>query len=140
MTSSTEHPTFTILYVEDSPTNQELMRSIIAKRPSVRLVIAATGRDAIEAAAEEQPALIMLDGYLPDMTGDEILQILRARTETAAVPVLFVSGDTATPRANENELGVIGHLIKPIDVRVLLSYVDELLGSLFIPIPPPKPS
>jgi CheY-like chemotaxis protein len=117
----------TILYVEDSPINQELMRRVIRTRPGVRLVIAGLGADALEAAVAERPCLILLDRNLPDMTGDEVLRLLRAREETQAVPVVVVSGDTATLRPSEAALDVIGYLTKPFDIRELLSYIDRVL-------------
>jgi two-component system, response regulator len=127
MTHADPASTTTILYVEDDPINQELMRSVIRKRPGVRLVTAGLGADALEAAAAERPALILLDRHLPDMTGDEILQLLRARRETEAIPVVIVSGDTAAPRTGEAALGVTGYLTKPYDIRELLSYIDRAL-------------
>lgn len=117
----------TILYVEDAPSNQELMRNVVGLRPGVRLLIAATGHDAIEMTATECPTLIVLDRHLPDMSGDEVLRLLRAEPGTATVPVLVVSGDTAAPRAAEDELGVLGYLTKPFDIRALLRYIDEAL-------------
>ena len=116
-----------ILYVEDSPINQELMRSLLRKRPGVRLVIVGTGADAVEAAVAEQPVLILLDRHLPDMTGDHILRLLRAREETETVPVIIVSGDTATPHTGESRLGVIAYLTKPFDIHELLSHIDRAL-------------
>lgn len=119
----------TVLYVEDSATNQELMRSVVRKRPGVRLVVAGTGSQAIEAAVLEQPALILLDWGLPDMTGVEVLRHLRARAETDGIPVVVVSGNTTAPGAEEAALGVIAHLTKPYDVRELLSYLDRVLEA-----------
>jgi len=128
MTIAGRASTTTILYVEDDAVNQELMRSVIRKRPGVRLVIAGLGADAIEAAVAERPSLILLDRHLPDMTGEEVLRLLRAREETQAVPVVVVSGDTATTRPGEAALDVIGYLTKPIDIPELLSYIDRVLG------------
>ncbi len=94
-------PAGTILYVEDSPFNQLLMRDVMRKRPGVHLVVTGTGAGALEAAMAEPPALILLDRNLPDMTGDEILRALRSRPETQTTPVIIVSGDTARPRNSD---------------------------------------
>lgn len=114
-----------ILYVEDSSINQELMRRIVAKRPQVQLRVVGTGAEAVEAASAEPPDLILLDRHLPDMTGDEILHVLRSRPETEHIPVIVVSGDTGRPHADEAERGVIGYLTKPFDIRELLSHIDR---------------
>lgn len=129
MSGAGEASTPTVLYIEDSPTNQALMCSVIRKRPDVRLLIAGLGADALEMAAAQRPNLILLDRHLPDMTGDEILHALRTKEETATIPVVVVSGDTATTRAGAAGLGVIGYLTKPFDIHQLLAYVDQTLGS-----------
>lgn len=83
----------------------------------------------LQMGATERPDLILLDRHLPDMTGDEILLALRTKEETATIPVVVVSGDTATVRAGAAGLGVIGDLTKPFDIHQLLAYVDRTLGS-----------
>lgn len=120
-----DEPT-TVLYVEDSPTNQALMTDLIRRRPGVRLVIAGTGQEAIEHAAAERPDLILLDRHLPDMTGIDVLRAIRARPETAQVPVVVVSGDTSTSSSDEAALGVIGSLSKPFDVFDVFAYIDSV--------------
>jgi len=104
------------------------MRNVIRKRPGVRLLVSGIGADAVETATSERPDLILLDRHLPDMTGDEILQILRARPETEHIPVVIVSGDTARPRTGGTGFGVVAYLTKPFDIRELLSHIDDALG------------
>lgn len=120
-------PLTTVLYVEDDAANRDLMRAVLGKRPGLRLVTARLGSEALDAAVAERPALILLDRNLPDMTGAEILHLLAVRDETATVPVVVVSGDTALPRAGESERGVIAYLTKPIDVRQLLEIIDGVM-------------
>ena len=118
----------TVLYVEDSLSNQALMRSVLRGRTDVRLIIAGCGAEALELAVAEQPALVLLDRHLPDMTGDEVLERLRGRVETRAVPVIIMSGDTATPRPADAKYGVVAYLTKPYDIRTLLAHIDGVLA------------
>lgn len=127
MTHEAAAATATILYVEDHSTNQELMRMVMRHRPGVRLLIAGLGVEALVAAAAERPDLILLDLHLPDMTGLEILDELRAVEETRAIPVVILSGDTTETGGNATSPGIWGYLTKPVDVRELLSYVDRVL-------------
>lgn len=127
MTDADRPDTRTVLYVEDDPGNQELMRGVIGKRPGARLLLAGSGADALETAMAERPGLILLDRRLPDMTGDEVLHLLRGHEETNAIPVIIISGDTARPVAGATSLGVVGYLTKPIDIRELLSHIDRIL-------------
>lgn len=119
----------TVLCVEDSRTNQDLMRSIFKTRPGVRLLIAGLGAEALELAVAERPALILLDLHLPDMTGEEILGLLRAREETESIPVVVVSGDAAESEPGGSTPDVLGYLMKPIDIQELLAYVDQAVAS-----------
>lgn len=114
----------TVLYVEDDPLNQDLVRAVVRKRPDVRLVVAGLGTEALAFVATEQPALILLDLHLPDMTGDELMHALRGQPATAAIPVVLVSGETAERPPDCPAAGVIGHLTKPYDIRELLSLID----------------
>lgn len=124
----------TILYVEDDRSNQELMQAVIRKRPGIRLMVAALGAEGLEVAVAERPTLILLDRHLPDMPNGELLQRLRARRETESIPLIIVSGDTATPREHEANLGVIGYLTKPINIHELLAQIDQALEAT--PEPP----
>lgn len=117
----------TILYVEDDASNQRLMASVMGKLPGVRLVVRGLGADAVEAAVTERPALILLDRRLPDMSGEEVLERLRARPETEHTPVIIVSGDTARPDAREASFGVMAYITKPYEVRELLAHIDRVL-------------
>lgn len=117
----------TILYVEDNASNQRLMASVMGTRPGVRLIVRGLGFDAVEAAVTERPALILLDRRLPDMSGAEVLERLRARPETKHTPVIIVSGDTARPDAHEASFGVTAYITKPYEVPDLLAHIDRVL-------------
>jgi len=116
------------LYVEDETLNRELMRSVFRLRPALRLVEARLGADAIEMAEQESPDLILLDRNLPDMNGEEVLQRLRSCAKTLHTPVVIISGDTARPQSNEQELGVLGYVTKPYNIVALLAQIDAVLG------------
>ena len=74
--------------------------------------------------------MILLDLYLPDMTGDVVLDRLAEDPATADVPVAVIGADA--PAQQVRQLlgrGVIGFLAKPIDVRGLLSLVDAVRAA-----------
>jgi CheY-like chemotaxis protein len=127
--------TSTVLYVEDETLNRELMRSIFRLRPALRLVEARLGADAIEMVEQESPDLILLDRNLPDMNGEEVLRKLRSRAETLHTPVIIISGDSARPQSNEEELGVLGYVTKPYNIVALLAQIDGALGIAKAPPP-----
>jgi signal transduction histidine kinase/CHASE3 domain sensor protein len=118
-----------LLYIEDNLSNNLLMQRILESRPEVQLISAMQGRLGLELASQHAPDLIFLDLHLPDMTGDEVLRALRQRSATAETPIVMISAD-ATPSQVErlHAAGANEYFTKPLDIRRLLNYVDEVLG------------
>jgi CheY-like chemotaxis protein len=118
-----------LLYIEDNLSNNLLMERILENRPDVQLISAMQGRLGLELARQHAPDLILLDLHLPDMTGDEVLRILRRQPATQATPIAMVSAD-ATPSQVERlkAAGANEYFTKPLDVKRLLNYVDEVLS------------
>lgn len=118
-----------VLHIEDNPSNLTLIERILAKRPGVELVAATHGRLGLELAREHRPALVLLDLHLPDMGGEQVLQRLREDKKTASIPVAIISAD-ATPGQVQRLLsaGAVAYLTKPINVRDLLSLLDDALS------------
>jgi CheY-like chemotaxis protein len=117
----------TVLYVEDDDDNIRLVERLLSKRrPDVALVVATSGLDGIRMARHTAPDLILLDRRLPDMLGDDVLRELKAATATAAIPVVMLSGDSATEEGKEAlRLGAAEFLAKPFELHQLLSIVDR---------------
>jgi CheY-like chemotaxis protein len=121
--------TATLLYIEDNLANLSLVEAILDGRPEWRLVPGLQGRLGLELAFEHAPSVILLDLHLPDLSGREVLRVLRADARTAATPVVVISAD-ATPRTVETLLaeGADAFLTKPLDVRAFLSTVERLVA------------
>jgi two-component system OmpR family response regulator len=84
----------------------------------------ASGAEALQAVAEFKPHLVLLDVMMPDMDGPGVLGELRARPDTAAIPVIFL---TAKAQPEEIEklraLGSIEVIGKPFDPMTLAEEV-----------------
>ena len=120
----------TVLYVEDNPSNITLVRRVLARRPHVRLVVVQDGAEAVEAAADLAPDLVLLDLHLPGMSGSGILTALRGSDDDRLrkVPIVIVTADlTMGTERRMLEAGATLFLPKPIDVRQLLAVVDDHL-------------
>ena len=118
----------TLLYVEDNPANMKLVEQIIARRPGIRLVTAVNGISGIEMAGSARPDVILLDINLPDISGNEVLNILRKDPATAHIPVIALSAN-AMPRDIEAGLkrGFFRYLTKPIKVAELIDTLNVAL-------------
>jgi PAS domain S-box-containing protein len=117
-----------ILYVEDNLSNLELVESILSRSPGVELIPAMQGSLALELATRHDPDVVLLDLDLPDITGEEVLRLLRADPRTRAIPVIVLSAD-ATPAqlARMQNEGIVAYLTKPLNIGLFL---DTLRAAL----------
>jgi PAS domain S-box-containing protein len=85
------------------------------------------GRGAAERAAREQPDVILLDLYLPDRSGFDVLAELKTRLATRDIPVVICSVEER--RSQAVELGAAGYLVKPLALTELRDELDRLASN-----------
>jgi signal transduction histidine kinase/CheY-like chemotaxis protein len=116
-----------VLYIEDNPANIEVVTRFMKTRPGMRLQSVTSGQAGLEVAARELPDLILLDLHLPGMHGDEVLQRLRDKPATAAIPVAVLSAEAAHAVIRRMRAsGVIAYLTKPLDLNELGQLLDSV--------------
>jgi signal transduction histidine kinase/ActR/RegA family two-component response regulator len=122
-------PEATVLCIEDNLANLELVRQILAGQPGIELMAAETGGIAIQLATGHVPDLVLLDLHLPDMSGEEILVLLRRDERTRDIPVIVVSADATRDQVDRLlAAGAAAYLTKPLDVRRFLDLIGEHLA------------
>jgi CheY-like chemotaxis protein len=128
--SAPDERTRTILYIEDNPSNLELVERILATRPGVSLITAMQGSLGIELAREHKPDVILLDLHLPDMSGAEALRLLREDPATRRTPIVVITAD-ATSRNVKGlfAAGADDFLTKPLDVKRFIEVVESLTAD-----------
>lgn len=117
----------TILLVDDIPANIKIL--VGALRESYRLVIATNGLDALKAANEMSPDLILLDVMMPEMDGYEVLKLLKSRRGTADIPVIFVTA--LSEEKDETRgflLGAVDYIVKPVNPVIVKARVQTHLA------------
>ena len=123
----------TILYVEDEPLNQALVRSIINQIPNTELITALTGEEGVGIALEQQPDLILMDLNLPGISGYDALKIIKNEKSFADTPVFAVSANAMPDEIERGKAaGFFDYLIKPINIdntRILLGNTLSILES-----------
>lgn len=88
----------------------------------------ASGAAFLSSIEDHEPDCVLLDLYMPGLTGFEIQAAMAAKH--SAVPVLIVSAqDSAESRRRALDLGAKGYLAKPVDREALLSAIDAAIGS-----------
>ncbi|HPF50142.1 MAG TPA: PAS domain S-box protein [Draconibacterium sp.] len=121
--------TGTIVYVEDNPSNIELVENIISEfRKGMQLKTISDGERAYEFIMKNNPDLILLDLNLPGLEGDKILGLIKKGEKTKHIPVIILSAD-AMPKRIENLItkGANDYLTKPIDIDLFLEIIDKSL-------------
>ena len=117
-----------VLIVDDLDLNRALAAQVLTD--ICHPLTAATGDEALIAAAAELPELILLDVRMPEMDGFEVCRRLKADPQTAAIAVAFLAAadDEADDEA-DLDLGAIDYVAKPFIPPVLRARVRNLLTA-----------
>jgi two-component system phosphate regulon response regulator PhoB len=117
-----------ILIVEDE---RDLVATLeyTLEREGFRARSAYTGRQGLEiAGAEPAPDLVLLDLMLPDMSGTQVCQQLRAHERTRAMPVIMMTAKSEeVDRVVGFEVGADDYVVKPFSLRELMLRIRAVL-------------
>lgn len=118
-----------VLSVEDNPSNQALIETLLSRRAGWHLRHADTLAAAREALAAEAPDLVLLDLHLPDGRGEQLIAHMRASERWARIPVVAVTADaTDATLAAARAAGADEVITKPIDVARFHATLARLLA------------
>jgi CheY-like chemotaxis protein len=120
-----------ILHVDDEPDIREIVGISLSLDPDFQLRACESGPEAIAAAAEWTPQLILLDVMMPRMDGPSTLSQLRKDPRTADIPVFFMTARAQTREVEQFiALGAQGVISKPFDPMRLAGELRERLHTL----------
>lgn len=114
-----------LVVVDDEASIRRLITILLR---SYDLYEAQNGKLALELMREVQPDLVLLDVMMPEMTGPEVLDVMRNDPLLAAIPVILLSA-----RGQEGEIqeglrsGATRYLVKPFEAQVLRTCVADVL-------------
>jgi class 3 adenylate cyclase/CheY-like chemotaxis protein len=116
-----------ILIVDDNPTNIKMLRTRLAAE-GYEIVTAADGEQALVAAREQRPDLILLDIMMPKLDGIEVCKRLRADAAFPFTPIVLVTAMADTKDVIAGlDAGGDEYLTKPIDHGALVARVRSML-------------
>jgi CheY-like chemotaxis protein len=116
-----------ILIVDDDEPILLLMRNLL-REFGFEPIEAGTGPQAVAAAREQSPHLVLLDRNMPGMSGDEVLNELREIPAMAEIPVIILSGEPIPP-AEISRLGLAAAILKPFDVMALVETIRSSIAA-----------
>ncbi len=86
---------YKILIVDDVMSNVLLLKVLLTNE-KFQIATASNGRQALDQVIKEKPDLVLLDVMMPDMSGFEVSQQLKANPETAEIPIIFLTALNST--------------------------------------------
>lgn len=120
-----------ILYIEDETDLQWLVKHILESTGGFEVMLCASGAEGLRSVKEFAPDLVLLDVMMPEMDGFSVLRALRARPESVALPVVFL---TARTQLGDEylALGANGVIAKPFEPSQLVKQVRAHTGELLV--------
>ena len=118
-----------VMIVEDNELNMKLFKDLI-EACGYETVRTANGREAVELARAHMPNLILMDIQLPEVSGLDVTQWLKADDELCTIPVIAVTafamkGDEERIRKG----GCEAYISKPIQVPKFIETIKSYLGD-----------
>ncbi|MEN6625895.1 MAG: response regulator [Candidatus Sumerlaeia bacterium] len=87
------------------------------------------GKDALAAAREQKPDLILLDVMMPGMSGFDVMRELKADESTATIPIIMLTGLSERKKMQEALVGGTNYyIVKPFEMADLINKVNDVLN------------
>ncbi|MDX2216973.1 MAG: response regulator [Oculatellaceae cyanobacterium bins.114] len=117
-----------VLLIDDEETIQTVVQFGIKMTAGWDVLIAGSGAQGIQTAQLEQPDVILLDVMMPDMNGIATFKALQSHTETAQIPVIFLTAKAQTAEKRQfSDLGASGVITKPFNSLHLPEQISRIL-------------
>ena len=116
-----------ILYAEDEPDIQTVALMALETIGGFTVRACNSGQEAIEAAAEFTPDLVILDVMMPGMDGPATLEALRKLPNMADVDVVFMTAKVQSQEVERYlQMGAVEVIAKPFDPMTLASQIEAI--------------
>lgn len=117
-----------ILIIDDDESIQTVVQFGIQMVVDWEVLVASSGMQGIKTACDQKPDAILLDVMMPDMDGIATLKAIQANSETAQIPVIFLTAKAQTSERRQfNDLRVNGVITKPFNSLDLPDIITKIL-------------
>jgi PAS domain S-box-containing protein len=115
----------TVLIIEDEPALLELLTKTLLFK-GFQVLPAASGRSGIEFAVGSHPDVIILDLSMPDCSGIQVVENLRARSETQSIPILIHTGTVLSEPERQRLAAHVQSITSKAEPASLLTKLEHL--------------
>lgn len=123
-----------ILVIDDSRQLGNLINGILT-RQGFKVTHLLTGQEGVDEGNKEKFSLILLDVYLPDMTGFEVLSAIKKSHLSVLPPVIFLSGSADEETLQKaRDANATGFIVKPFAADSFIQKLKDLVPQLFADI------
>lgn len=120
-----------ILFAEDDPDFRETLGiKLRLEFPGTEIVCVENGREALSVAQQQVPSLALLDLQMPELDGMAVTKALRARPESAEVPIVILTAAGGPKEWQRlHQLGADRFLVKPVDMDDVVALIRRVLRA-----------
>ncbi|MDM8526838.1 hybrid sensor histidine kinase/response regulator [Anaerolineales bacterium HSG24] len=117
----------TVMVIDDASDNRHLL-GLILKKEGFKIMLAKDGETGLAALAEELPDIILLDIMMPDMSGYDLCEKLKADEQLRDIPVIFISAmNQSMDKVKAFSVGGVDYIIKPFNHTEVIARVNAHL-------------
>jgi two-component system, OmpR family, alkaline phosphatase synthesis response regulator PhoP len=121
-----------VLIIDDEVDFCYFVQKNLMRNGMFDVIIATNGQDGIELAKNEEPDIILLDLFMPDMPGEDVADALKENSSTANIPILYVTALATNDDIVDSKESKIGNnyiLPKPVRTKKLIETIMNILSK-----------
>lgn len=121
----------TILLIDDEVDFGFFVKANLEATKSFSVMTARTGPEGLHLARLHRPDLILLDVFMPEMSGGEVLEELERSPATASIPVILLTAMVTKAETGPDNFECLGgryYMAKPVTTEVLLQGIQRVLS------------
>lgn len=128
-----------VLVIDDSPLDRKVFEAAFQKH-GIEVVTLGDPSIALETTINFKPDFVVLDLYMPDVSGFEVCTELKVNYETRDIPIVFITGSDSIEDASKSlHMGIIDYFHKPVSIENLVNQIVkhnlvENIHKIFAPM------
>jgi len=119
-----------VLIIDNERPFTALLREFLGEACGYEVEVVPDGYNGLIMARKIMPGVVLLDIRMPALNGLQVLEKLKADTQTADIPVIIITGfDDEENRKQAMGLKAADYLVKPVSLKVLRERINAVMGA-----------